>query len=262
MSTYFCLLRPGAEDDGPAAGGQQNGLGDLAEGPAADADMADADTADKEQQHEHEWQQAEQQQPGDEHHGDKHQQHQEQQQEQQDPLHATESDALLQLEEQNSADAAAAVAGAGAARISTANSEAADDNLLSGLADDDDMNDAPKAAGGTLTADAAANATNADLAALPESVKQQMTKYEHDAMAQKLAGKALNARQRRTLNRLIARGQGLDAAAAAKLGLDVNGTDGDEQQQQQHPSQQQQLQQQQQPKVRQYVLGGDLTHHD
>lgn len=176
------------------------------------------------------------------------QQHEQQQHEQQQqPLRTAESDALQQLDEdgdQPSADAAAAAVPAGVARLSMANSEAAEDNLLSGLADDDD--DSP--AGAHKAADAAGTATDADLEALPDSVKQSMTATEADAFAQQLAGKVLNARQRRTLNRLIARGQGL-GPAAARLGLDANGTgEGGEQQQQQ-------TQQHRQPKVRAQRLG-------
>lgn len=159
-------------------------------------------------------------------------------------------------EDQPGTDAAAAGAAAGAgaagsagpARISAANSDAAEDNLLSGLADDDDFTDAPKAAGvgtpdATAAAAAAANATNADLEALPESVKQGMNPFEQEAFKQQLAGKQLNARQRRSLLRLIARGQGVDAAAAAKIGISVNGLSDADKQQLQHQ------QQPQQPKV-------------
>lgn len=160
-------------------------------------------------------------------------------------------------EDQQGTDAAAAAgasagagagAGAGPARVSAANSDAAEDNLLSGLADDDDFTDAPKAAGvstpdATAAAAAANNATNADLEALPESVKQGMNPFEQEAFKQQLAGKQLNARQRRSLLRLIARGQGVDAAAAAKIGINVNGLSDADKQQLQHQ------QQPQQPKV-------------
>jgi hypothetical protein len=122
--------------------------------------------------------------------------------------------------------------------MSTANSDAADDKLLSGLADDaDDLTEPIKRASatpsGTPTAAAAAAAGGTDSGG---EGQQGMTKYEHETLALKAAGRPLNARQRRTLTRLLARGMPVDAAAAKVLEAN-GGSEGDGQQQQQQQPQ-------------------------
>lgn len=183
-----------------------------------------------------------------------HEQHMEQEQQQQyhadmpdneqQHLQATDSAGLQQLEEndqhnqheqQEQPNNATAAAEAAARRISAAASEAAEDNLLSGLADDnDDDIILPKPAAGTPsgTPTAAAAASGEDGGAGGDANKP-VTEYELNILNLRAANKPLNARQRRTLNRLLTRQQGQEAAA--KLGLDVNSlleAQGEEQQQQ------------------------------
>jgi len=248
---------------------EQQGFDDPADQNQAaadgDADMLDAQAAEQhDEQHHHAedtdqqlsfQQDQQQQQHTGQHEADDYLGAQEQQQEQeeqhdqpQQQLHSADSAGLQQLEQQPSneaGDAAAdAEAGGAARRMSAANSDTAEDNLLSGLADDaDDLSGAAKPSGagaatgsGTPIAQGSAGAN----AVLPEGVKLGNSKFEQELAAALASGRPLNARQRRTLARAVSRAQGGDGAAGgagrqAVSALDVNGTgsggQGDEQQQ-------------------------------